>query len=85
MDGVKLLLGLVGSVVTIGLFVVSVSVSMGRHAARIEALEAWRGNIRMDMHEISDQIQGLSKQMTALATLIEERTDRRQFHRNLDQ
>jgi hypothetical protein len=72
----------VGSVVTLGLFVIGVTFRMGRHDARIDALEKWRDNIRLDMHEISDQIQGLSKQMTALATLIEERTDRRTSDRH---
>ncbi len=49
----------------------------GHLAARVEALETWRGNIRNDMHEISKELGILSGQVASLITVVEERTDRR--------
>lgn len=74
---IQLVIGLIGAVVTLGIFVLTISFKMGHHSARIESLEKWRDNIRIDMHEISDKLENISKQMTTLTTLIEERTDRR--------
>jgi uncharacterized protein (UPF0335 family) len=47
-------------------------------AARVEELERWRNNMRQDMHEISDKLEGMGEELKHLVTLIEERTDRRQ-------
>lgn len=72
---------IIGSILTLGLFLLGVTFRMGHHSARIEALEKWRDNIRLDMHEISDAIQELDRKMTELMTLIEERTNRREIKR----
>lgn len=53
----------------------------GALETRVSALEAWRGTIRFDMHEISDKMEALVVEMKALHTLIEERTERRAFTR----
>lgn len=53
----------------------------GKLDTRVEALETWRGTIRNDMQEISDQIGKLSVQVTTVETLIRERTDRRNLPR----
>jgi len=73
----SIILGLLGSVITLGLFVLNATFKLGHHAARIEALEDWRKTIRSDMHEISEAIQEMSRQMATLTALIEERTERR--------
>jgi hypothetical protein len=49
----------------------------GELASRVSELERWRGNVRSDMHEISEQLTMLIAEMKALVTLIEERTERR--------
>lgn len=56
----------------------------GRLDSRVESLEKWRDNVRNDMHEISDQISNLSKQVTNVETLIRERTDRRSLPREAE-
>lgn len=53
----------------------------GKLDSRVEALEVWRGTIRNDMHEISDQISALSIQVANVEILIRERTDRRSLTR----
>lgn len=68
---------ILGSTITLGIFVAGVIYKMGHHAARLESLESWRANVRLDMHEISDKLDLLSNQMVNLTTLVEERTDRR--------
>ena len=73
---------LFGSLITIGTLVITAVFNLGKHAARIEELERWRNSIRVDMHEISDKLELLSKQIVTLTTLIEERTDRRDFLRH---
>lgn len=70
-----------GSLVTLGIFVAGVIYKMGHHAARLESLESWRNNIRMDMHEISSKLEDISEKIISLTTLVEERTDRRVFPR----
>jgi hypothetical protein len=77
----SVLIGLVGSVVTLGLFLLSVTFRMGEHSSRLQELEKWRDNIRVDMHEISDLLFGLDKKLTEVKTLVEERTNRRQQDR----
>lgn len=81
-DSLKVLIGLVGAVITLSAFVITVAFKMGHHSARIESLEQWRANVRLDMHEISEKLDAMSQQMTALATLIQERTERRMSDRN---
>ncbi len=76
-----MLLGLAGSVVTLGLFLLSVTFRMGEHSSRLHELEKWRDNIRLDMHEISDLIAGIDKKLIALTALFEERTERRNMPR----
>lgn len=73
----KLIYAILGSVVTLGIFLAGVIYKMGHHAARLESLEGWRINIRSDMHEISESLKLLTVQVASLTTLIEERTDRR--------
>jgi hypothetical protein len=72
---------LFGAMVTLALFMVGVIFRMGHQAARIEALENWRGSIRQDMHEISDKLSVVGEELQRLGTLIEERTNRRQEER----
>lgn len=69
-------LALVGSVVTLAIFVATVIFRMGHQSARIEELEKWRGSIRLDMHDISDELKTVGEELKRLATLIEERTSR---------
>lgn len=76
---------LVGSLVTLALFIAGAIFRMGHHAARIEQLEQWRATIRLDMHEISRSLEVMSIELKRLAVLIEERTHRRRVaDRELD-
>lgn len=68
---------LIGIGLTLSIFLANVIFRAGRHDARIEALEQWRGSIRQDMHEISDKLETLSTNVKHLSTLLEERTERR--------
>jgi len=70
-------LGILGLILTFALFISQVIFKLGHHSARLEELEKWRGAIREDMHEISDQIKALTQSHEKLSTLIEERTERR--------
>jgi hypothetical protein len=54
---------------------------LGHGAARVEELEKWRGNMRADMHEISDKLSAQTTAIQSLTTLIDERTERRQLTR----
>lgn len=67
--------------VTVLLAVLGLFFRAGRIDARVESLESWRKDVRMDMHEISEMIETLGKQFTNLETLIRERTDRRYLPR----
>jgi Na+-transporting methylmalonyl-CoA/oxaloacetate decarboxylase gamma subunit len=51
--------------------------SAGRLESRVTELERWRGNVRDDLHEVSDQLTVLVSEVKALVTLVEERTERR--------
>ena len=76
---------LVGSMVTLALFLAGAIFKMGHHSARIEQLEQWRATIRLDMHEISASMERMAVEMKRLAVLIEERTHRRRaIDRELD-
>lgn len=72
-------LALVGSLVTLALFLAGAIFRMGHHSARIEELEKWRATIRIDMHEISASLEAVAVEMKRLATLIEERTQRQRW------
>ncbi len=74
-------LTLLGTIVSIVSLTIGVVFRLGRSDARLEALEDWRRSIRDDMHEISEQMQALGKAMTALTTIMEERTERRKVDR----
>jgi len=76
-DTFRIIAGLFGAVVTIGIFAVTNAFRMGHHSARIESLESWRISVRFDMHEISKELEMISNQITNLTTLIQERTERR--------
>lgn len=66
---------------TLMIAVLGLAFRAGKLDSRVESLETWRGTIRNDMHEISDQIAGLSIQVANVETLIRERTDRRNMPR----
>jgi hypothetical protein len=67
--------------VTVLLAVMGLFFRAGGLTSRVEELERWRGNVRTDMHEISNMLQDLGKKITNLDTLIRERTDRRTLPR----
>jgi hypothetical protein len=71
--------------ITFSIFLSHVIYRTGHIAARVEALERWRGSVRTDMHEISEKLEVISVEMRGLRTLIEERTDRRFFDRGSHQ
>jgi uncharacterized protein (DUF3084 family) len=56
----------------------NLSFRAGRLDARVEQLETWRNSVRGDMHEVSEDLQKLTIEVQRLATVIEERTHRRQ-------
>lgn len=64
---------LVGSTLTLGIFLSGVIFKMGQHSARLESLEAWRTNIRLDMHEISDELKGISVQIASIMAMLDRR------------
>ena len=68
---------LIGATVTLALFLMGVIFKMGHHSARLESLEAWRNNIRLDMHEISDELKAISLQIARLTTMVERRKNDR--------
>lgn len=69
---------ILGITVTVLIAVIAIFVRAGHIVARVEELERWRGTIRADMHEISDVLDRLGKQITRIETLLLERTERRQ-------
>lgn len=79
------IIGVFGSLVTLGIFVAGVIYKMGHHAARLQSLEEWRFNIRKDMHEISEKLEGISNQVSSLTTLVDERTERRILRREANE
>lgn len=68
---------LLGTIVTVAIFFAGVIYKMGQHSSRLESLEEWRRNIRIDMHEISEELKKISSQVSNLTTLVVERTERR--------
>lgn len=71
-------------VITVGVMVSNVNYRSGQNDARLVALELWRTDMRKDMHEISDKLQTISVQLSGLATLLQERTERRAMPRITD-
>jgi hypothetical protein len=68
---------LVGSTITLAMFLSGVIFKMGQHSARLESLETWRTNIRLDMHEISDKLEEISMQVARITVMLDRRkTDR---------
>jgi hypothetical protein len=68
---------ILGIILTFAYFLSNVIFRTGHVSARVEELEKWRGTIRDDMHEISDQMSLMNQSMRELKTLIEERTEKR--------
>jgi hypothetical protein len=75
----KVVFGLFGAFIPVFIFTLTNTFRAGHIVARIEELEKWRSSIRVDMHEISDKIESMTAAMEKLTTLIEERTERRNF------
>jgi hypothetical protein len=77
----ELIIGLIGVLITFSTFL-AVAIwkggfVSGELASRVSELERWRGNVRDDLHEVSDQLTALVGEVKALVTLVEERTERR--------
>lgn len=72
-----LVLGLIGAVVTLAIFVSTLIFRMGHQTARVEALEQWRTSVRSDFHEVSDQMEALKIGFAEVRTIIDERLPRR--------
>lgn len=70
-------IGVIGVLLTFIIFMAGVIYKTGHLAARVEELERWRINIRQDFHEVSEELQEVNKNLMHLATVIEERTERR--------
>jgi len=70
---------IIGVLLTFSIFLANVIYRTGHLAARVEELERWRVNVRTDLHEVSEILTGMTTELKRLATLIEERTDRRLF------
>lgn len=66
-----------GLVLTLAMFLAGVIFWTGHLSARVQELERWRENMRHDMHEISDKLEGIGTQLQHIVTLVEERTERR--------
>lgn len=74
-------LAILSVVLTFSIFLATVIFHTGKLTARVEQLEAWRGSIRQDMHEISETLGTISQEIKTLTTLIDERTERRNHPR----
>lgn len=68
-----------GVLLSFSVFLSTVIFRMGHLSARVEALEKWRWTMRDDMREISDILTHMKAEFERLSTLIEERTERRDF------
>jgi len=68
---------IIGILLTFSIFLANVIYRTGHLAARVEELERWRSVMRGDMHEISEILNTMATELKRLATLIEERTDRK--------
>ncbi len=68
---------IIGILLTFTTLLSTVVFRAGQLTQRVAELERWRGTIREDMHEISDAMFAMSTELKRLATLLEERTERR--------
>lgn len=68
---------IIGILLTFSIFLANVIYRTGHLSARVEEIERWRLTIRQDMHEISEKLEDMTTSLKHLATLIEERTERR--------
>lgn len=73
---------IVGMLLTLAIFLAHVIFKSGHTVARVESLEQWRINVRQDFHEVSEKLEELNGAVRHLATVIEERTDRRSAPRD---
>ena len=67
----------IGVILTFAIFLANVIYKTGHLSARVEEIERWREGVRKDLHEVSDNISELKNAVERLATLIDERTERR--------
>lgn len=68
-----------GVLLSFSVFLATVIYHTGRLSARVDTLEKWKLTMREDMHEISDILSNMKAELERLSTLIEERTERRDF------
>lgn len=68
---------IIGILLTIATLIANVTYRSGHLSARIEELERWRKDIRVDMHEISEKMEEMTVSFTHLAAIIEERQKQR--------
>jgi hypothetical protein len=69
--------GLAIGIITLAIALGKIIFDAGRSSARLDSLEEWRTNVRSDMHEISDKITNVETGITAIKTMLDERTERR--------
>lgn len=74
-------LALAGILLTLSMFLAGCIYWTGHLSARVQELERWRVDMRKDMHEISETLQGISRQLAQLTTMVDERTERRHQQR----
>lgn len=75
-------IALIGLLVTVFIALGTIFYRLGHQAARVEELEKWRVNMRTDMHEISEKIEGMVTSVKNLFVLVDERTERRRNDRD---
>ncbi len=73
--------GLAIGIVTLAIALGKIIFDSGRASSRLDSLEEWRTNVRTDMHEISDKITNIENGITAIKTMLDERTERRKVTR----
>lgn len=74
----------IGILVTVLLFLAGVIFNAGKMSARLDALEKWRETNWLDIKSISENLIQMSNKLKELATLIDERTDRRHEPRGVE-
>jgi hypothetical protein len=75
--GNPLIYTIIGILLTCTTLLSTVVFRAGQLSQRVVELERWRGTIRQDMHEISNSMLLMATELKKLATVIEERTERR--------
>lgn len=68
---------IIGILLTFSIFLANVIFRMGHLSARVEELERWRERIHTDISCISEILEKVRVELKHLATVIEERTERR--------